>query len=245
MKRAYYRPAGISEHEARSALGYVREIWLRPDRNSEPVSVVTSEAVEGHGLADDCHADAFSPRQLLIADDSAYESLSLPSGSLRENLRIGSDIQLQPGMVISVGASAVLWLTFACEVCSRLNNRRSGLMKEVGNQRGVLARVLVGGNITVGDAVNLTGAIARKWPASWRQRIAEVLSSVPDGHVVEYGHMARLAGVPRSYCRVFPRTLRDMPGVQAHKAVSSGESPERPRWSGHDLFSRSVCPPAA
>ena len=198
----------------------------------------TSYAVQGHGLAGDCHADSLSPRQLLIVGDALYERLSLQPGSLRENLRIDGDIRdLEPGMLVAVGATVVLSLTFECEACHRLNKQRSGLMKEVGGERGVLAQVLAGGSLSVGDSLICVVTMTRQWSTSWKRRIARVVSSVPDGHVIEYGQVARLAGVPRSYCRVFPKVLRDMLGASAEKAISSGESQERPRWSGHDLFS--------
>ncbi len=233
-----YRTVEILEHSDRSTLGSLREIWLRSDRKSQPASVERGEAVEGHGLAGDCHADFLSPRQLLVVGDSLYNRLSLPPGSLRENLRINCDIRrLEPGMLVAVGASVVLWLTFECDVCPRLNKHRWELMKEVGDERGVLARVLAGGSMSVGDSVICVVKMPRQWPASWRHRIARVVASVPDGHVVEYGHLARLAGVPRSYCRVFPKALRDKLGASAERAVSSGESPEKPRWMGHDFFS--------
>ncbi|MBC7788332.1 MAG: hypothetical protein H7Z74_00185 [Anaerolineae bacterium] len=220
----------------REAFGLVGQIWLRPSGNREPSRVQEGEALENIGLAGDCHADVCSPRQLLLVKDTIYKRLELQPGSLRENLRLEGDIRLEPGAVIAIGQSVLLWLTFECEVCSRLNKYRPDLMNEVGAGRGVLARVLSGGHFSVGDAVLLIGRMARQFPVSWRLRIAEVVRSVPDDHVIEYGQLARLAGVPRSYCRVFPRVLQEVARPLASKAVSRGESPEKRRWTGQTLY---------
>ncbi len=57
------------------------------------------------------------------------------------------------------------------------------------------------------------------WHEDWRERVRAVLDAVPPGAVVEYRHLARLAGIQSSYCRAFPRLLKRSGDGYAAKAV--------------------------
>jgi len=72
-------------------LGQVRAVSVRARRAAPPRSVDRVLAVAGHGLEGDVHADPGSPRQLLLAGASVYESLALPAHVLRENLLVDLD----------------------------------------------------------------------------------------------------------------------------------------------------------
>jgi len=190
------------------------------------------------GLAGDMHADPLSPRQILLAGAPAYARHGLDPRALDENLLLDIDTAALPsGALLQVGPQAVLWLSFQCEPCGHLDGRQRGLARRIGKDRGMLARVLTGGTITVGDTVALLDA-APPWSAptvdDWRRRVARVLDAVPDGFVVDYRQLARLAGVAPGYCRVFPRIAREL-GL-AHKAVAASAPSERPRWAGGGYF---------
>lgn len=216
-------------------IGTVAALYLRRARGAPPEAVPCVQARAGAGLAGDVQLDALSPRQLLLAGTPAYARLNLPHNALRENILLDLDsATLASGQLLAVGATAVLRLTFACEPCGQLNLRQPQLTRTIGAQRGMLARVLHGGAVSVGDPVCLLSATLPMWPDDWRARVETVLTRVPEGTVVEYRHLALLAGVALTYCRVFPRVARDM-GL-AHKAVPLRSTCPLPRWDGAGLF---------
>ena len=194
-------------------------------------------AEQGYGIKEDCHADAFSPRQVLLASAETYQRLHLPSASLRENVTVSSPVSAwRSGSTVAIGPQVVLRVTFACEPCGRLNAHRPGLSKAVGAERGMLARVIRGGTIRAGDTVAVQMASRTWWPERWQDRVRMVLQHVPVGAVVDFRQLALLAGVPVSYCRTFPRLLAsEVPQVR-DRAVSATTNTELPRWMGFGLF---------
>jgi MOSC domain-containing protein YiiM len=217
------------------AIGTVRSLRVRASRSAAPCVVPAALAVAGVGLDGDIHADPLSPRQVLLAGVHAYDQYRLEANALRENLLLDLDGSLlQSGALLRVGPQAVLWLTFQCEPCGHLDARQPGLAKRIGADRGMLARVLCGGEIRPGDAVVRLERSLAGWSDDWRARVARILQSVPDDMVVEYKHLARLAGVASSYCRVFPRMARDL-GV-SEKAVPMRSPSGKARWEGRELF---------
>ncbi|TWI67636.1 hypothetical protein IP91_01753 [Pseudoduganella lurida] len=216
-------------------IGTVRALALRTALARPPVPVDTACAAAGVGLAGDAHADALSPRQLLLAGTPAYGRFGLPPGALRENLLLDVDTaHLPSGTLLRVGAEAVLWLTFQCEACTYLDVRQPGIARRIGRDRGVLARVVQGGPIRVGDPVVVLPGKREKWSDDWRERVAAILARVPAGRVVEYRQLARLAGVQAVYCRTFPRLARTL-GLDERAAPLKGR-PDLPRWQGEALF---------
>ena len=224
-----------------TAVGRVEAVWTRREAHLPVTAVPAVEAVAGFGLRGDCHADALSPRQVLLAWSGTYRRLELPPGSLRENFTVSSDVRAWPsGSLVRIGSDIILWITFPCDPCARLNRHRPGLIRAVGNERGVLARVVHGGTAGIGDEIRVWAGALAAWSERWQDRVRWIAESVPRGQVVEYAQLARLAGVPSTYCRAFPRVLAAPAGVSSHRAVSSAERLEVPRWSGADLFATDV-----
>jgi len=224
-------------------IGRVVSLHVRRAAGAAPEAVAHAQALPGLGLDGDIFQHALSPRQLLVAGAPAYVRLGLPANALRENVLLDIDsAALISGQTLAVGASAVLQLTFACEPCGRLNLRQYQLVRSIGAQRGMLARVLTGGAIAAGDPVCLLPQRMPAWPNDWRARVEMVLARVPGGMVVEYRQLALLAGVALTYCRVFPRVAREL-GL-AHVAVGLRSDNPLPRWDGAGLFDQPA-PPAA
>ncbi|QGZ38474.1 hypothetical protein IP92_01199 [Pseudoduganella flava] len=218
-----------------AAIGTVRGLALRGAGARAPVPVELACADAGLGFGGDVHADPLSPRQLLLAGAPAYTRHGLAPLTLRENLLLDIDTAaLASGTLLRVGSQAVLWLTFHCEACNYLDARHPGIAQRIGRGRGVLARVVRGGTIRVGDPVVLLPGSCPVWSDDWRERVAAILARVPAGMVVEYRHLARLAGIQPVYCRTFPRLTRTL--GYAHAATPMFGQPELPRWAGHALF---------
>lgn len=197
----------------------------------------SARAIAGLGFADDRHAQTESPRQLLLVDAAAYEDFSLPPHALRENLLVDfGTAALASGTVLQIGGEVQLRLMFQCEACGQLDALRPGLARSIGARRGMLARVLSGGLVRCGDHVRDLGVLRPAWPDDWRERVRRVLDAVPPDSVIEYRHLARLAGIQSSYCRAFPRLIASLGAGYAAKAVSAQSPSPLPRWQGEGLF---------
>ena len=201
------------------------------------LTVDSAHLTDGTGMDNDIHADPLSPRQLLLASAQAYETFSLHPHALHENLLVDFDTsRLASGAVLQIGGQVRLRLMFQCEACGQLDAQRRGLSGQLGARRGILARVQAGGLIRRGDRIQSLGVLQAPWSDDWRERIARVLEAVPAASVIEYKHLARLAGVQSSYCRAFPRVIKSLGAHCADKAVSAQSTSQLPRWEGHGLF---------
>jgi hypothetical protein len=216
-------------------IGEVRALAIRAAHGM--LVVDSTRMIGGSGLDGDVHADIASPRQLLLASAAVYEDLALPPHALRENLLVDFDTaQLASGTVLQIGAEVRLRLMFQCEACGQLDTQRPGLSRQLGARRGMLARVLSGGTVHLGDRVRNLGVLLPPWSDDWRERVARVLDALPQSSVIEYRQLARLAGVQSTYCRAFPRVIGNLGAPYAGKAVSSQSASTLPRWDGQGLF---------
>lgn len=221
----------------------IAALALRPPGSAAPRAVDELVLVDGLGVDGDRHAAPHSPRQLLLADAADYAALGLAPLALRENLLLeGSVAALRSGTVLRVGGDALVRLMFACEACGRLDLHGPGLAARTGQRRGVLARVVRGGAVRVGDRVEDLGPLLGAWADDWRARIAAVLALVPPGHMVEYARLAHLAGIQSSYCRAFPRLLRGLDPALAARAVTASAASPLPRWDGAGLYEHTEAP---
>lgn len=215
----------------------VQALAVRPVGAPAPLAVAQVKALAGIGLEGDAHADARSPRHLLLAGAEAYAALALPPHALRENLLADIDTAgLASGTVLQIGGDVLVRVMFQCEACGRLDLRRPGLARAIGARRGILARVLAGGLIAPGDAVRDLGRLLPAWSDDWRERVAQVLAAVPDGAVVDYALLARLAGVSTSYCRAFPRVIASLGLPRSARALPARTPTACLRWTGEGLF---------
>ena len=100
----------------------------------------------------------------------------------------------------------------------------------------MLARVLTGGTIRTGDPVQVLERRLPAWSDDWRERVVQVLDAVPEGRVLAYRDLARLAGIQSTYCRAFPRLLAKLGARYAGRAVAAAAMPSLPRWDGAGLY---------
>ncbi|WCM89258.1 MOSC domain-containing protein [Acidovorax sp. NCPPB 3576] len=190
------------------------------------------------GILGDRHANRLSPRQVLLAGTDAYRDLQLPPLTLSENLLIDLPTAgLCSGSLLKIGPEVVLWITFQCEPCARLERRQPGVVKALKGRRGVLARVLQGGSMRVGDAICQGPAPIPPMSDDWKARVAHVVRQIPAGKRVEYRQLADLAGVAKGYCRAFPRVLNQLcPDVARRAQASSVVMRAEQHWAGAELF---------
>jgi MOSC domain-containing protein YiiM len=134
----------------------VSGLFVSPERGSgrsESRERVT--AIAGHGLEGCAHANP-PRRDVLLASREHLEAVGVEPGAVRENITVdGADVQSWPvGQRVKVG-EAVVEITMICEPCHRMDELRSGLRAEIDGKRGMLARVVEGGEIALGDSIEL------------------------------------------------------------------------------------------
>ena len=85
------------------------------------------------------------------------EKLGLSAGQVRENVTTnGIDFaSLAVGQRIALGGQIVLQISKPCAPCSRMDEIRPGLQQELEGRRGMLASVVEGGAVKVGDLVRV------------------------------------------------------------------------------------------
>ncbi|MDW8424872.1 MAG: MOSC domain-containing protein [Meiothermus sp.] len=126
-------------------------------------AVAQAVLVVGKGVEGDRHFGKHPDRAVLITGRASYQlaeraGIRLPLGALGENILSDLDPHLLgPGARLQVG-TALLELTTVCTVCSSLSVFDLRLPRVLLGGRGLYARVLQGGVVRVGDAVQVLSA---------------------------------------------------------------------------------------
>jgi MOSC domain-containing protein YiiM len=124
-------------------------------REMEEVMAIADRGFEG------CtHGRPGSSRQVLLMDSETLAELGLEHGAVRENVTTrGMAVgRLRPGDCVKLG-EALLRVTKPCTPCPRMDEVRAGLQKQIDGRRGMLCRVLRGGRIRRGDAIEVEAIV--------------------------------------------------------------------------------------
>ena len=123
---------------------------------SDPVQEAT--AISGLGLEGDRSAYEGNTRQVLFVDKEILDGAGLVPGQVKENITVtGMNVsQVQPDQMFTIGDNVTLEAVGDCEACGKMDAIRMGLMDEIQGKRGMLAKVINGGSIKVGDSVTVT-----------------------------------------------------------------------------------------
>ena len=131
-------------------------VWTSPGRKSgRSEGHERRLAIAGQGLEGCAHANP-PKRELLLVSKEHLDPLGLEPGQIRENVTVeGADVhEWEVGSRVRVG-EALLEITMVCDPCHRMDELRDGLRAQLDGKRGMLAHVVEGGEIAVGDAVEL------------------------------------------------------------------------------------------
>lgn len=122
---------------------------------SDPVQEAT--ALSGKGLEGDRSCNADNVRQVLFMDKETLDRFELEPGQIKENITTqGIDLtQAKAGQVFFVGDEVTMEVVGECEPCGKMDAIRPGLREGLNHQRGMLAVVINGGAIKVGDTVRI------------------------------------------------------------------------------------------
>ena len=122
---------------------------------SDPVQQAT--AISGLGLEGDRSAYEGNLRQVLFIDKGVLDELGLAPGQVKENITVtGLDLsQTKAGQVFLIGDEVTMELVGDCEACGKMDALVLGLQDKIDGKRGMLAKVVNGGQIKVGDSVRV------------------------------------------------------------------------------------------
>jgi MOSC domain-containing protein YiiM len=131
-------------------------LFVSPERGSgrsEARERVT--AIAAHGFEGCAHANP-PRREVLFASKQHLDTLDVAAGAIRENITVeGADVHEWPvGQRVRVG-EALFEITMVCDPCQRMDQLRPGLRAELDGKRGMLAHVVEGGTVSLGDPVEL------------------------------------------------------------------------------------------
>ena len=138
--------------------GTVASIQICREHRAPMEKLTTVRVLQNMGLEGDRHAIRDGSRQVLLIEQETLDRLAVPIGAVKENITTrGIDLmKLISGTHLQIG-EALFELTKPCDPCSRMDDIRLGLQDELEGQRGMLARVLRGGEIRVGDEIKIVG----------------------------------------------------------------------------------------
>jgi len=132
----------------------------------EPMKTVeAAKVIAGFGVEGDRHAVSEGirkARQVLLMDEETLQSFGLVHGQVRENVTTSgiSLPTLTVGQRLALGEDVVLELTGPCAPCARMDEIRDGLREEIDGRRGMLAFVVQGGTVNVGDEIHALERVA-------------------------------------------------------------------------------------
>jgi len=113
-----------------------------------------TQVLTDQGFRGCAHARPGSKRQVLLVDFETLDSMELPPGVIRENITTtGLNVNsLKLGEQLRIG-NVRLEVNMVCTPCDQLERLRPGLRRELWGRRGMLCRVLEGGQIRRGDQI--------------------------------------------------------------------------------------------
>jgi molybdopterin adenylyltransferase len=130
-------------------------IWRSPKRREPMEAVETARVFENEGVEGCAHRRGGKRNVLFVALED-LEALDVVPGAVKENFTVrGADVMRWPvGQRLEIG-DVEFEISMVCDPCENMEKIRPGLQEELEGRRGMLARVLRTGRVTVGDEIRL------------------------------------------------------------------------------------------
>ena len=137
--------------------GTITNLHIARVKETPSDSVQEATALSGKGLEGDRSCKEGNQRQVLFMDQETLNEFDLNPGQIKENITTtGLDLsQTKPGQVFFIGDEVTMEIVGECEPCGKMDAIRQGLQQELNHRRGMLAKVINGGHIKVGDSVRV------------------------------------------------------------------------------------------
>jgi MOSC domain-containing protein YiiM len=132
----------------------VHSLFRAPNKRLPMEDLPEIQVVSDSGLEGCAHARPGRKRQVLLVDKETLDAMDLQPGILRENITTnGLNVNsLAIGQQLRVGETR-LEVSEICTPCDQMEKIRPGLRRELWGRRGMLCRVIEGGIIRRGDAI--------------------------------------------------------------------------------------------
>jgi MOSC domain-containing protein YiiM len=137
-------------------MAHVLNLFVAVEHRKPMKAVDQVTAIADRGFEGCIHGRHGSKRQVLLIDTETLAECGLEPGVVRENITtVGLNVaRLGLGQRLWIGG-AVLEVTSPCEPCARMDQIRMGLQEALRDRRGVLCRVIEGGQISRGDVIEI------------------------------------------------------------------------------------------
>ena len=137
--------------------GTITNIHIARIKDTPSDAVEQATIISGQGISGDRSCDPLNDRQVLIMDKEILDYFGLEPGQVKENIAVsGMNMsKALAGAILSIGKDITMQITGFRDPCTQIDEIRPGLrgIMSDGQGRGVLARVLSGGTMKVGDTV--------------------------------------------------------------------------------------------
>jgi MOSC domain-containing protein YiiM len=134
-------------------VGEIVGIWRSPKRREAMEPLETARVYENEGVEGCAHRRGGKRNVLFVAVED-LEDLGVKAGAVKENFTVrGTEVMKWPlGQRLAIG-EAEFEVSMICDPCELMDTIRPGLLAEIDGRRGMLARVLKTGRVSVGDEV--------------------------------------------------------------------------------------------
>lgn len=156
-------------------MGEVAHLFVAASKHGPMMEHFVVRAIANRGFEGCAHGRHGSKRQVLLVEEETLRDFGLAPGIVRENVTArGIRLkELAAGERLRVGHEAILEVTIPCEPCGQLETIRPGLMNELQGRRGILCRVIEGGMIRSGDAIEVDNVAVVAAGQNLKKRKAE------------------------------------------------------------------------
>lgn len=133
----------------------IAHIWRSPKRRELMEELETARVFENEGVEGCAHRRGGKRNVLFVAAED-LEALGVDPGRVKENFTVrGAEVmKWKLGQRLQIG-EAEFEISMVCDPCELMEEIRPGLQAELEGKRGMLARVLKTGRVTVGDEIVL------------------------------------------------------------------------------------------
>lgn len=137
-------------------MGEIIAIQRKGKKRAPMIPMESATLVAGIGVKGGRNGRPGGKRQVLMMPVEIIEAYNLEIGQLREQITTrGFDVMaLQKKDRVRIG-DVILEATGECEPCEMVDDIRPGLRAELDHKRGMLFRIIEGGEIKIGDAVEV------------------------------------------------------------------------------------------
>ncbi len=137
--------------------GVITSIQVCPGHGVPMKPVDPGLFVSDLGLDGCRHAKPGSRRQVLLIEEETLDDFELAAAIVKENVTTrGIELMSLPADTrLRLGEEVELWITGPCAPCGLMDEIHEGLQEAIRGRRGVLAWVKVGGEVRVGDSIEV------------------------------------------------------------------------------------------